>query len=183
MDDGLKELVKSYILERSNLNKDWPLVCADTNPLFIPIKNNQVSLSEEIESLEDADSCMLFFTYYKDKLGDRWPYINPYREFKYIDLKRISYWYYDDDGFEIGGLSGNSLLLKYDATELMKVSVTEDNIKNLWNCYQIAKKCLKIQREELESAKSELEKNIETHSNDYESLKQRYENLLVELNL
>lgn len=181
MAEKLKELARSLILSRCHLKDDLPLDFSRTKPLFIPIKNNQVSLSEEIESLEDAESCMLFFTYFRDntvpdkyKKGYWVTFRNPYRGFGYIDSKGESHYWFLDDGFQIDGID-NTCRLKFNDTELMRVSVSEDSIKELWNCYLTAKKCLQIQREELESAKSELKANIETLSNDYESLKQRYD--------
>ena len=184
MAEKLKELARSLILSRCHLKDDLPLDFAQTKPLFIPIKNNQVSLSEEIESLEDAESCMLFFTYFRDntvpdnyKKGYWVTFRNPYRGFGYIDSKGESHYWYLDDGFQIDGFD-NTCKLKYNDNILMRVDVTEEGIQNLWYCYQIAKKCLKTQREELESAKSELESNFEALSNDYDKLKQRYEKIV-----
>ena len=185
MADNLKDLVKSLILERCKLENDRTLDFAETNPLFIPIKNDQVSLSKEIESLEDADSCMLFFTYFRENtvpdryIKGRWvTFRNPHRGFCYIDLQGKSWYSFNDDKFTIDGLSGDHCRLKIDDTVLMEVYVTEDSIKNLWNCYQIAKKCLQSQREEFENIKSGLEERIESLSNNYDKLKQRYETIV-----
>lgn len=181
MTDNLKDLAKSLILGRCKLADDLPLDFANTEPLFIPIKDNKVSLSKDIESLEDADSCMLFFTYFRDntvpdkyKKGEWVTFRNPYRGFGYIDSKGESSYWYLDDGFEIDGID-NTCRLKFNDIELMSVSVEEESIKELWNCYLIAKKCLQTQKEEFERGKSELEANIESLSNDYDKLKQRYE--------
>lgn len=187
MADNLKDLVKSLILERCYL-KNRPLDFATTNPLFIPIKNNQVSLSSEIESLEDADSCMLFFTYFRDntvpdkyRKGGWITFRNPYSGFGYIDSKKEKSYVYYDDGFEISGIN-NSLRLSFNYEELMNVSVTEESVKELWNCYLIAKKCLQTQKEKFESTKSELEGKIELLSKDYETLKQRHEKIVKAIN-
>lgn len=184
MADNLKDLARKLILGRCKLKEGWPLDFAATKPLFIPIKNNQVSLSEDLDSLEDAEACMLFFTYFRDNTvpdkykKDNWvTFRNPYQGFGYIDSKGESHYWFLDDGFQIDGID-YTCRLKYNDNELMRVDVTEEGIQNLWNCYQIAKKCLKTQREEFESAKSELEANIETLSNDYDKLKQRYEKIV-----
>lgn len=185
MADNLKDLVKTLIWKSCKLNDDLPLDFEATNPLFIPIKNNQVSLSKEIESLEDADTCMLFFTYFRDntvpdknRKGEWVTFRNPYRGFGYIDLQGKSWYNFHDEKFEIDGLSDGCCRLKYDDTELMRVYVTEDSIKELWNSYLIAKKCLQTQREEFEKNKSELKEKIELLSNNYNKLSQRYETIV-----
>ena len=184
MADNLKDLARKLILGRCKLKEGYPLDFSKTEPLFIPIKNNQVSFSEDLDSLDDAESCMLFFTYYRDNTildnykKDNWiTFRNPYKGFGYIDSRGESHYSYSDEGFEIDSFD-YICRLRYNYDELMRVDVTEEGIQNLWNCYQIAKKCLKTQREQLESAKSELEANIETLSNDYDKLKQRYEKIV-----
>ena len=72
MTKKLKDLAKSLILEKSSLDIASSLDFEETDPLFIPIKNNHVSLSKKIESLEDADACMVFYTFFRnDTVADK----------------------------------------------------------------------------------------------------------------
>ena len=90
----LKDLARELILGKCKVEKDLPLEFGKTNPKFILIKDNKVSLSKDIESLDDADECMLFYTYFKDNIvpnkykKDRFEtFRNPYNSFGYIDSK------------------------------------------------------------------------------------------------
>lgn len=182
---NLKDLVKEVILGDCKIKEDWPLDFSTTRPLFILIKDNEVSLSKDMDSLEEADECMFFYSYYRDntvpdryKQGQYVTFRNERKGFRYIDSKgEPSYWYFDN-GFEIVGFDDYTCRLKYNDIELMRVSVTEENIKDLWNCYLTAKKCLQIKIAELESTKTELEKKLELLTSDYNILSQRHEKVI-----
>lgn len=170
MTKKLKDLAKSLILEKSSLDIASSLDFEETDPLFIPIKNNHVSLSKKIESLEDADACMVFYTFFRndtvpDKLvkGKMETIRIPQRGFGYIDPKQgeMSLLYFDN-GFSICALYDNTLQLQFYGVELMSIIISKKSITDLWDCYQIAKKCISIKQKNFEKGRKVMQKKINT---------------------
>ena len=183
MTENLKELVRKAIIGSCHFECALPFNFSDTKPLFIIIKNGQVSMSKEIDALDNEDACMCFFIYFGDNtVPDRYKkgafvtFRNRYHSFKYVDSEGNVSYSFEDGKFEISGIwqSEYYLRLKFDNKELMSVKVTEENITHLWNCYQIAKKCVEITENDLNREHNSLCRKMESMTIDFNNLNERY---------
>ena len=183
MAENFKELVRKAIIDSCHFECDLPFDFSETKPLFIIIKNGQVSMSKEMDALDNADACMVFYTRFSDntvpdkfKRGDFVTFRNPINSFRYVDSEGNTSYSLEDGKFELSGIwhSGYYLELKFHNKELMSVKVTEENITHLWNCYQIAKKCVEITENDLNREHNSLCRKMESMTIDFNNLNERY---------
>ena len=85
----------------------------------------------------------------------------PQRGFGYIDPKQgeMSLLYFDN-GFSICALYDNTLQLQFYGVELMSIIISKKSIIDLWDCYQIAKKCISIKQKNFEEGRKVMQKKI-----------------------
>ena len=183
MAENLKELVRKAIMGSCHFECALPFNFSDTKPLFIKIKNGQVSMSKDMDSLDNADSCMIFYIRFSDntvpdkfKRGNFVTFRNQINSFIYVDSEGNKSYSFKDGKFEISGIwqCGYYLQLKFHNKELMSVKVTEENINHLWNCYQIAQKCVAITENDLNKDYTTMCRKMESMTIDFNNLNERY---------
>ena len=158
-------------------------------PIYIPIKDNQITVSLNINSLKKADECMLLLPYRWDNtVPNRYgtgtvTFINTLRKLVSIDNEGDVYHYgYPKDsplqiGCECTGFGSNvKIYLKYNGTTLYRnkhISPTVEDFHDIWNHYQASKKIMDIMVKDFEDERFELQSKLEEMTNKCSALKKK----------
>ena len=178
MERKLLKVAKKVIEEKCknvDLNKRKPLV--------ISIYDSDISFSDTIDSIKDADECILYLpTVRGNTVPDRYhpsefvTFLNPSNCLIYIDSECNVHNDYKKGDFSISTVTytfgaNRYFVLKMGLNKIFESNVSEDEFQKLWDYLKIASQCVQYKEEEFTTQLQELEKKINEQEKEIAELK------------
>ena len=183
MESTLIDVARKVIGETCNgvdFSKTHPII-------YIPIKDNKIKVSTNINTLKNADECMLLLPYIWENTVPRYTgngnvtFINTLRKLVHIDKNSdIQHFFYRKDSSLFIDAEcwsfGHTvrLSLHYLGTKLFSTKHTFPTIEDfhdIWNHYQASKKIMDIMEKDFDDERAELQSKIDELTMKYSNLK------------